>query len=61
MRGLLTEARDHADRVSPGARPRRRPSRALERPTYRLPRLADGIDADAIRELAELLTEQGMA
>jgi len=35
--------------------------RALERPTYRLPHLADGIDAGAIRELADLLTDQGMA
>jgi len=33
----------------------------LGRPTYRLPYLADGIDANAIRELAELLADQGMA
>ena len=60
VRGLLTQARDHADRVSL-ERTEEETVRALERPTYRLPHLADGIDAGAIRELADLLTDQGMA
>jgi len=33
----------------------------LGRPTYELPQLAEGIDLGALRELARLLTEQGMA
>jgi anion-transporting ArsA/GET3 family ATPase len=60
VRGLLTQARDHADRVSL-ERTEEETVRALKRPTYRLPHLADGIDAGAIRELADLLTDQGMA
>jgi anion-transporting ArsA/GET3 family ATPase len=58
--GLLAEARDHAERV------------ALEhdasiviadlrRPTYQLPSLSEGVDANGIRELAETLVAQGMA
>ena len=61
VRGLLTEARDHADRVSlEQTRGADRASRWGARPTgcrY----LPDGIDAGAIRELAELLADQGMA
>ena len=60
VQGLLTQARDHADRVSL-ERTEEETVRALGRPTYRLPHLADGIDAGAIRELADLLTDQGMA
>jgi anion-transporting ArsA/GET3 family ATPase len=60
VRGLLTQARDHAERVSL-EHTEERTVRALKRPTYRLPHLVDGIDANAIRELAELLTDQGMA
>src|SRR6476620_3547809 len=56
VRGLLTQARDHADRVSL-ERTEEETVRALKRPTYRLPHLADGIDAGAIRELADLLTD----
>ncbi|GAB2971925.1 ArsA-related P-loop ATPase [Nocardioides montaniterrae] len=58
--GLLTEARDHAER------------RALEDaqravvaemgvPTYELPHLAGGVDLGALYELAGLLRAQGMA
>jgi anion-transporting ArsA/GET3 family ATPase len=58
--GLLSEARDHAER------------RALEDsqrvlvgdlgvPTYELPRLAQGVDLGALYELAASLREQGMA
>jgi anion-transporting ArsA/GET3 family ATPase len=58
--GLLTEARDHAER------------RALEDaqravvaelgvPTYELPRLAGGVDLGELYELASRLREQGLA
>jgi anion-transporting ArsA/GET3 family ATPase len=60
VRGLLTQARDHAERVTL-EHTEEQTIRALERPTYRLPYLGDGIDANAIRELADLLTDQGMA
>ena len=43
------------------SRRRSRPCSRLGRPTYRLPHLPDGIDAGAIRELADLLADQGMA
>jgi hypothetical protein len=33
----------------------------LDRPTYELPALAEGIDLGSLYELAEQLTEQGMA
>jgi len=58
--GLLSQGRDHAQRVDL----ERRESQviaSLERPTYRLPVLAEGIDAGAVRELAGSLTEQGAA
>ena len=51
VRGLLTQAPDHADRVAhqgAGGDPHG------PRPTYRLPQLADGIEAGGIRELADL-------
>ena len=60
VRGLLTQARDHAERVSL-EQTEEQTVLALGRPTYRLPYLPDGIDANAIRELAELLADQGMA
>jgi hypothetical protein len=58
--GLLTEARDHAER------------RALEDaqgalvdelglPTYELPRLAGGVDLGGLYELAGMLRDQGLA
>jgi len=58
--GLLTEARDHAERVA-------LESEAatviadLRRPTYRLPSMSEGIDTNSIRVLAERLAAQGMA
>ena len=59
--GCSPRPRDHADRVSLEKRERREIVRALGRPTYELPRLADGIDLGALHELADLLTDQGMA
>ena len=57
---LLAEAHDHAARVylerDEGAVVDR-----LGRPTYRLPAVPEGIDAGAVRELADLLAEQGAA
>jgi len=58
--GLLTEARDHAERVAL-ERDETEVIAGLGRPTYRLPSLSEGVDADGIRALAETLTEQGMA
>ena len=58
--GLLQEADDLADRAAleeqEGAR-----VDALDRPTYRLPLLPDGVEGSGVRELAAELTEQGMA
>jgi anion-transporting ArsA/GET3 family ATPase len=58
--GLLTEARDHAERVTL-ERDEAEVIAGLARPTYRLPSLSEGVDADGVREMAELLVAQGMA
>jgi anion-transporting ArsA/GET3 family ATPase len=58
--GLLTEARDHAERVAL-ERDESGVIAALGRPVYRLPSLSEGVDSDGIRELAETLRAQGMA
>ena len=58
--GLLTEARDHAERVAL-ERDQAKVIAALGRPTYRLPALSEGVDANGIREMAETLIAQGMA
>ena len=58
--GLLTEARDHAERVTI-ERDEAKVIAGLGRPTYRLPSLPEGIDTNGIRELAEALRTQGMA
>jgi anion-transporting ArsA/GET3 family ATPase len=60
VRGLLTQARDHAERVTL-EQTEEQTVLGLGRPIYRLPYLSDGIDANAIRELAGLLADQGMA
>ncbi|MEO7058892.1 MAG: ArsA-related P-loop ATPase [Lapillicoccus sp.] len=57
--GLTLEARDHAQRVALEEE-QLLVVEALGRPTFRLPSLSDGVDSAAIRELADLLTEQGM-
>jgi anion-transporting ArsA/GET3 family ATPase len=58
--GLLTEARDHAERVALERR-EAKVIAGLSRPTYRLPSLSEGVDANGIREMAETLMAQGMA
>ena len=58
--GLLTEARDHAERVAL-ERDEAKVIAALGRPTYRLPSLSEGVDANGIREMAETLVGEGMA
>jgi anion-transporting ArsA/GET3 family ATPase len=58
--GLLAEARDHAERVAL-EHEATTVIAGLRRPTYRLPSLSEGIDANGIRELADALVAQGMA
>ena len=57
---LLVEAAEHATRVALEKR-QRRELKALDRPTYDLPLLADGVDLGALYHLAERLCRQGMA
>ena len=58
--GLLTQAREHAERLAL-EEDQRRIVEGLGRPTYELPLQAEGIDMGAVYELAEELREQGMA
>jgi anion-transporting ArsA/GET3 family ATPase len=58
--GLLAEARDHAGRVAL-EHEEARVIRGLHRPTYRLPSLPEGVDANGIHEIAQTLVAQGMA
>lgn len=58
--GLLTEAREHAERRALEDEQRKHISE-LDVPVYELPRLADGIDLGGLYELAADLCEQGMA
>ena len=58
--GLLTEAREHAERRALEDEQRKRITE-LDVPVYELPRLPDGIDLGALYELAAELTDQGMA
>jgi len=58
--GLLAEARDHAERVAL-ERDEAKVIAGLRRPTYRLPSLPEGVDANGIRELARVLLAEGMA
>lgn len=60
VRGLLAETAEHTSRLRLEDEQRATLSK-LDRPTYELPRLADGIDAGALHELAGVLSEQGMA
>lgn len=57
---LADEAAEHAERVSLEQEQRRLIS-ALERPSYELPRLSNGVDLTALYEFADALTEQGAA
>jgi anion-transporting ArsA/GET3 family ATPase len=58
--GLLTEAREHAERQALEDE-QRKLVRKLDVPTYELPRLPDGVDLGGLYELAADLCEQGMA
>ncbi len=58
--GLLTEARDHAERRSL-EESQRALVRELDAPSYELPRLPGGVDLGGLYELAAELKEQGMA
>lgn len=58
--GLVAEAQAHAERRKLEDEQRERIAE-LERPTYELNRLAEGIDLGALYELAAALREQGMA
>ncbi len=58
--GLVTEARDHALRVDL-EREQLALLEATGLPLVTLPALADGVDSGSVRELADLLVEQGMA
>ena len=58
--GLLTEAREHAERRDLEDEQRKRINE-LDVTTYELPRLTDGIDLGGLYELAADLCEQGMA
>jgi anion-transporting ArsA/GET3 family ATPase len=58
--GLLVEAAQHGERVALES-VQRKELAGLDRPTYELPAMPGGIDPGALYELAERLTEQGMA
>ncbi len=57
---LLAETSEHAARVSLEKR-ERRTLKALDRPTYELPMLAEGVDLGGLYALAEHLCRQGAA
>ena len=57
---LADEAADHAERVELESRGRDT-IESLERPTYELPILPDGVDVGALYDIAESLRQQGMA
>jgi anion-transporting ArsA/GET3 family ATPase len=57
---LTAEAADHAERVALEQRERDN-LQALERPTYDIPLLPDGVDVGTLYDLAESLRAQGMA
>jgi anion-transporting ArsA/GET3 family ATPase len=58
--GLLAEAAQHGVRVALESLQRKELA-TLQRPTYELPAIPGGIDPGALYELAERLTDQGMA
>lgn len=60
IRGLLTEAREHAERLTLEAEQRSVVNR-LGQPIFELPQLTDGIDLGGLYELAADLRDQGMA
>jgi anion-transporting ArsA/GET3 family ATPase len=58
--GLLREAAAHAERVAL-EKAGRRTLKSLDRPTYELPLLPDGVDLGGLYHLAEQLCRQGAA
>ncbi len=58
VEGLVTELREHAERLALERR-ERRTVKALRRPTYELPHLPDGVDLGGLYELSHLLRSQG--
>ncbi len=58
--GLLSEARDHAERRALEDEQRALVGK-LGVPTYELPRLVGGVDLGGLYELAALLRDQGLA
>ena len=59
-RSLLEEAAEHAERVAL-EKAGRRSLKALDRPTYELPLLPDGVDLGGLYQLADQLCRQGAA
>jgi anion-transporting ArsA/GET3 family ATPase len=57
---LAAEGADHAERVALEARERDN-LEGLQRPTYELPYLPDGVDVGALYDIAEQLRSQGIA
>ena len=57
---LASEGADHAERVALEQRERDN-LEGLERPTYELPYLPDGVDVGALYDIAEQLRSQGLA
>ncbi|MBA2768213.1 MAG: ATPase [Sporichthyaceae bacterium] len=57
---LIAEVAEHAERVAL-EKSERRTLKALGRPTYELPLLAEGVDLGGLYRLAEQLCRQGMA
>ena len=57
---LAAEAADHSERVDLESRERDNVE-GLDRPTYEIPFLAEGVDVAALYELADMLRGQGMA
>jgi anion-transporting ArsA/GET3 family ATPase len=60
VEALIDEAREHAVRVAL-EKSGRRTLKALNRPTYELPLLAEGVDLGGLYALAERLSQQGAA
>jgi anion-transporting ArsA/GET3 family ATPase len=60
LAALVHEAAEHSERVALQQRERDN-LQALERPTYDIPFVADGIDVGTLYDLADLLRDQGMA
>jgi hypothetical protein len=56
----MSEAAEHSERVALEQRGRDT-LQELERPTYELPFLADGVDVGTLYDLAESLRAQGIA